>query len=47
MTGALVSSEFGINAMSRQINVADLTPGLYLLRVTTDKGLVTRKLSKN
>ncbi len=47
MTGALVSSEFGINAMSRQINVAGLTPGLYLLRVTTDKGIVTRKLSKN
>jgi hypothetical protein len=47
MTGALVSSEFGINAMSRQINVAGLTPGLYLLRVTTDSGIVTRKLSKN
>jgi len=47
MTGALVSSEFGINAMSRQINVAGLTPGLYLLRVATDSGIVTRKLSKN
>lgn len=47
LSGALVASEFGASTFSRQINVAGLSTGLYLLRVTTDKGVVTRKLSKD
>jgi hypothetical protein len=47
ITGALVASEFGINTLSRQLSVAGLTTGMYVVRVTTDKGVVTRKLLKD
>lgn len=47
MTGALVTSEFGLNTLSRQISVAELPTGLYLVRVSTDEGFVTRKVFKD
>jgi poly(3-hydroxybutyrate) depolymerase len=47
INGSLVASEFGINTLSRQIDIADLTSGLYVIKVTTEKGIVSRKLFKN
>jgi poly(3-hydroxybutyrate) depolymerase len=47
MTGALVASEYGISTLSRQISVASLPTGLYLVRVQTAEGFVTRKLFKD
>jgi hypothetical protein len=44
MTGSLVMTQNGLNKFSHQINgISNLTPGLYLVKVTTDKGLVTRR----
>lgn len=44
MSGSLVRTENGLNKLSHQINGIDqYTPGLYLIKVTTDKGLITRK----
>lgn len=47
MNGALVASEFNMNTLSRQIDVSSLPTGLYLVRVMTDEGFVTRKVFKN
>jgi hypothetical protein len=45
MTGKLVRTENGLNKLSHQINGIDQFPaGLYLVKVTTDQGLVTRKV---
>ena len=44
MAGSLVRTENGLNKLSHQINGIDqYTPGLYLIKVTTDQGLITRK----
>ncbi len=44
MTGALVMTENGLSTLSHQINGIDkMTPGLYLVKVTTDSGIITRK----
>ncbi|MGB0916140.1 MAG: T9SS type A sorting domain-containing protein [Flavobacteriales bacterium] len=44
MSGALVRTESGLNKLSHQINGIDqFTPGLYLVKVRTDQGLITRK----
>lgn len=44
MTGALVMTQNGLNKFSHQINgINNLTAGLYLVKVTTDQGLVTRR----
>ena len=44
MAGSLVRTESGLNKLSHQINGIDqYTPGLYLIKVTTDQGLITRK----
>ncbi len=44
MTGALVMTDNGLNTLSHQINGIDkMTPGLYLVKVTTDSGIITRK----
>jgi hypothetical protein len=41
----LVRTENGLNKLSHQINGIDQFPaGLYLVKVTTDQGLVTRKV---
>ncbi len=47
LTGMLVASEYDINTLSRQINVSALPTGLYLVRVFTDHGFVTRKVFKD
>lgn len=45
MNGALVRVENGLNRFSHQLNGMDaLTPGLYLVKVTTDQGIITRKV---
>jgi hypothetical protein len=44
ITGALVRTENGLNKLSHQINgINEMTPGLYLIKVTTDHGITTRK----
>ena len=44
MAGSLVRTENGLNKLSHQINGIDqYTPGLYLVKVTTDQGIITRK----
>ncbi len=44
MTGSLVRTENGLNKFSHQINgINGLTTGLYLVKVTTDHGVITRK----
>lgn len=44
MTGSLVHTENGLNKFSHQINgVGNLPAGLYLVKVSTDKGMITRK----
>lgn len=48
VTGSLISTENGLNKLSHQINGLDqFTPGMYLVKVTTDHGLITRKVSVN
>lgn len=47
MTGAMVASEFNMNTLSRQIDIEALPAGLYLVRVMTEEGSVTRKVFKN
>ena len=45
ITGKMVRTENGLNKLSHQINGVDqMTPGLYLVKVTTDHGIVTRKV---
>lgn len=45
ITGALVRTENGLNKLSHQINGIDkMTPGMYLVKVTTDNGIITRKV---
>ncbi|MCB0754648.1 MAG: T9SS type A sorting domain-containing protein [Flavobacteriales bacterium] len=45
ITGALVRTENGLNKFSHQINgISNLPTGLYLVRVTTDQGIITRKV---
>jgi hypothetical protein len=45
ITGKMVRTENGLNKLSHQINGIDqMTPGLYLVKVTTDHGIVTRKV---
>lgn len=45
LTGKMVRTENGMNKLSHQINGIDqMTPGLYLVKVTTDQGMVTRKI---
>jgi len=44
MNGSLVKVESGLNTLSHQINGVDnMTTGLYLVKVTTDNGIITRK----
>lgn len=47
MNGALVATEFNMNTLSRQIDISALPTGLYLVRVMTEKGFVTRKVFKD
>lgn len=48
MTGSLVLVQNGLNKLSHQINGIDAFPaGLYLIKVTTDQGLITRKAFVN
>jgi len=47
ISGALVATEFNMNTLSRQIDISALPAGLYLVRVMTDQGFVTRKVFKN
>lgn len=45
VTGALVRTENSLNKLSHQINGVDNLPtGLYLIKVTTDQGITTRKV---
>lgn len=45
ITGKMVRTENGLNKLSHQVNGIDQLPaGLYLVKVTTDHGLVTRKV---
>ena len=45
ITGKMVRTESGLNKFSHQVNGLDqMVTGLYLVKVTTDKGLVTRKV---
>lgn len=45
ITGKMVRTENGLHKLSHQINGIDqLVSGLYLVKVTTDQGLVTRKV---
>lgn len=45
ITGSLVRTENGMNKFSHQINGINALPtGLYLVKVTTDKGITTRKV---
>lgn len=45
ITGSLVRTENGLNTFSHQMNGIDkLSSGLYLVKVTTDKGITTRKV---
>lgn len=44
VTGSLVRTENGLNKLSHQINAINNFPaGLYLIKVTTDRGVVTRR----
>lgn len=44
ITGSLVRTENGLNKLSHQINgINNLPAGLYLVKVTTDQGIITRK----
>lgn len=43
-TGTLVSSETNLNTTVKEINVADLPTALYLVQITTDKGVITKKV---
>jgi hypothetical protein len=48
MTGSLVFVQNGLNKFSHQINGIDAYPaGIYLIKVTTDQGLITRKAFVN
>ncbi len=45
ITGKLVRAENGLNKFSHQINGIDqFIPGLYLVKTTTDHGVITRKV---
>jgi len=44
VTGALVRAENNLSTFSHQIDgIGDMTAGLYLVKVTTDSGIITRK----
>lgn len=43
-TGAMVSYEANVNATNNQISVSELPTGLYLIRILTENGTVTRKV---
>lgn len=44
MSGALVRTENGMNKLSHQINgINEFTTGVYLVKVTTSEGVITRK----
>jgi hypothetical protein len=47
INGALIASEFDLNTLSREVNVSSLPRGLYLVRVMTDQGFVSRKIFKD
>lgn len=47
ITGALVLTNNGLNKLSHQIDVDGFVPGLYLIKVTTDQGIITRKAFVN
>ena len=44
ITGALVMAQTGLNKLSHQIDVDAMIPGLYLVKVITDNGMITRKV---
>lgn len=44
LQGRLIKNE---KLLNKSLNINDLASGMYLLKVTTDKGVVTEKLSRN
>jgi len=44
VTGTLVFSEANLNTTMKEVNVAELPSALYLLQITTDMGIITKKV---
>jgi Secretion system C-terminal sorting domain/Fibronectin type III domain len=47
LNGRIVKSQKVSNVSNIEINVADLTTGMYLMNINSDKGIVTKKIMKN
>jgi hypothetical protein len=47
LNGRIVKSQKISNVSNIEINVADLTTGMYLMNINTEKGIVTKKIMKN
>ncbi len=47
LNGRIVKTATYKNVSNIEINVADLTTGLYFLNINSDKGIVTKKIMKN
>ncbi|WP_309642570.1 T9SS type A sorting domain-containing protein [Flavobacterium sp.] len=47
INGRIVKSQSFENLPNVQMNVADLASGMYMMKINSDKGLVTKKIIKN
>ncbi len=46
ITGKVVRSRQNINANNEVVRIEDLTRGIYMVEITTDSGVMTRKITK-
>ena len=45
LNGRIIKS-IKVNATEGQISVSDIAPGVYMMKITTDQGTVTKKIVK-
>ena len=47
VNGRIVKAETFKNVTNAEMNVADLAAGIYLMKITSDEGSITKKIIKN
>ena len=47
LNGRVVKTVNAIDASNAQVNISDLSSGVYMMNITSDKGSVTKKIIKN
>jgi hypothetical protein len=47
LNGRVVKQNSFTDVTNVQVNISDLSSGVYMMNITTDKGSVTKKIIKN